>query len=142
MTILTRRQVAIGVTLLPFLTATGHAQTPLPKMTVAKDPNCGCCGSWANYLRRNGFVVDVVERTDMDRVRAQFGVPAALQSVSFAHVFEANCGCLHEADTNTQPTSKANRNSACNPSVRMARRKAGKPNMSRRSERLFFGQEL
>ncbi len=80
MTILTRRRFTAGVAALPFLASLGRAQSALPKMTVAKDPNCGCCGAWTDYLRGNGFSVDTVERTDMDRVKAEFGVPAALQS--------------------------------------------------------------
>jgi hypothetical protein len=80
MTIFTRRQFAAGVALLPLLGSAGQAQTALPKMTVAKDPSCSCCGSWTEYLRANGFAVDDVVRTDMDRVKAGLGVPEALQS--------------------------------------------------------------
>jgi hypothetical protein len=86
MTIFTRRQFATGVAMLPLLAATGHAQTALPKMTVAKDPSCSCCGSWSQYLRGNGFAVDVVVRTDMDRVKAALGVPEALQSCHTAEI--------------------------------------------------------
>ncbi len=86
MTILTRRQLAFGVALLPFLASPGRAQTTLPKMTVAKDPSCSCCGSWTKYLRGNGFSVDVVERTDMDRIKAGLGVPAALYSCHTAEI--------------------------------------------------------
>ena len=80
MTIFTRRQLAAGVALLPLLATAGQAQTAWPKMTVAKDPSCSCCGSWTQYLRANGFAVDVVMRTDMDSVKAGLGVPNALQS--------------------------------------------------------------
>ncbi len=86
MTIFTRRQFAAGVALLPLLAGSGRAQTALPKMTVAKDPSCNCCGSWTKYLRANGFVVDVVERTDMGRIKAGLGVPEALQSCHTAEI--------------------------------------------------------
>ena len=86
MTIFTRRQFAAGVAVLPFLAAPGRARTALPKMTVAKDPSCSCCGSWVKYLRANGFIVDVVERTDMDRIKAGLGVPTALQSCHTAEI--------------------------------------------------------
>ena len=86
MTIFTRRQFAAGVALLPLLASAGQAQTALPKMTVAKDPSCSCCGSWTQYLRANGFAVDVVVRTDMDRVKAGLGVPEALQSCHTAEI--------------------------------------------------------
>ena len=48
---LTRRTFAFGAVLLPFLAERGFARTALPKMTVSKDPNCGCCGGWVDYLR-------------------------------------------------------------------------------------------
>jgi hypothetical protein len=86
MTIFTRRQFAAGVAVLPFLAAPGRARTALPKMTVAKDPSCSCCGSWVKYLRGNGFVVDVVESTDMDLVKAALRVPANLQSCHSADI--------------------------------------------------------
>ncbi|MBE9639729.1 DUF411 domain-containing protein [Salipiger mangrovisoli] len=54
---LTRRRVIAGtaslVTLLP-LAAT--AQTALA-IHVLKDPNCGCCTSWVDILREDGFTV-------------------------------------------------------------------------------------
>ena len=83
---LTRREFAAGVALLPFLTAPSQAQTPLPKMLVAKDPSCSCCGSWAGYLRANGFTVEVIESTNMDGIKAALGVPAALQSCHTAEI--------------------------------------------------------
>jgi len=83
---LTRRQIAAGVALLPLLSLPGHAQTTWPKMTVAKDPSCGCCGQWVQYLRESGFSVDIIETTAMDRVKADFGVPAALQSCHTAEI--------------------------------------------------------
>jgi hypothetical protein len=86
MTIFTRRQFAAGAALLPLLATVGRAQTALPKMTVAKDPSCSCCGPWTKYLRRNGFVVDVIESTDMDLVKAALGVPANLQSCHSADI--------------------------------------------------------
>jgi hypothetical protein len=86
MTIFTRRQFTAGLAALPMLAAAGRAQAELPKMTVAKDPSCSCCGSWVQYLRGNGFAVDVVVRTDMDRVKGAFGVPEPLWSCHTAEI--------------------------------------------------------
>ena len=86
MTILIRRHLAAGLALLPLLAMPCRAQTALPKMTVAKDASCSCCGSWAQYLRANGFAVDVVETANMDRIKADLGVPAALQSCHTAEI--------------------------------------------------------
>lgn len=83
-----RRELIAGIALVPFLIASGGAQaeTKVPKMVVNKDPNCGCCGSWVDYLKAKGFTVDVIERADMDRVKADHGVPAALQSCHTAKI--------------------------------------------------------
>jgi hypothetical protein len=62
-----------------------HAEL-LPKMRVLKDPSCSCCGSWANYLRAEGFVVDVSMSSDMARVKMALGVPENLQSCHTAEI--------------------------------------------------------
>jgi hypothetical protein len=49
-------------------------------LVVYKDPDCGCCGSWVEHMERSGFDVAVRERTDMDAVKAEHGVPDALAS--------------------------------------------------------------
>lgn len=86
MTIFNRRQIAAGAALLPLLMSYGRAQPALPKMIVAKDPSCGCCGSWTDYLRADGFDVDVVVSKNMDILKAQLGVPADLQSCHTAEI--------------------------------------------------------
>lgn len=83
---LNRRELVIGAVLLPLAANTVHAAAPLPTMTVSKDPNCGCCGAWVDYLRADGFAVEVVERADMDRIKSELGVPADLQSCHTARI--------------------------------------------------------
>ena len=51
------------------------AATALPTIIVNRDPSCGCCGGWIDHLRQAGFVVRVVETTDLQPVRARLGVP-------------------------------------------------------------------
>lgn len=46
-----------------------------PQVTVHKDPNCGCCGGWADHLKSAGFPVTIVDSTDLGAVRARLGVP-------------------------------------------------------------------
>ena len=48
--------------------------------TVYKDPNCGCCNKWIEHLTRADFVVDAFNREDMTQVKAELGVPNALES--------------------------------------------------------------
>ncbi len=81
-----RREAVVGTVLMPLFSNIGYAQTTLPKMIVSKDPSCSCCGSWTNYLRRNGFVVEIVETANMDRIKAGLGVPEPLWSCHTAEI--------------------------------------------------------
>lgn len=86
MNVFSRREFVIGMALTPFSPNIGHTQTALPKMVVSKDPNCSCCGSWVNYLRRDGFAVEVVETTNTERIKAVLGVPEPLWSCHTAEI--------------------------------------------------------
>ena len=57
-----------------------------PKVLVSKDPNCGCCGAWAEHLRRAGFPVEVIETTNVNAVKQRLGVPVDLTSCHTAEV--------------------------------------------------------
>lgn len=65
------------------------AGTPV---TLYKNPNCGCCNVYADYLRANGFEVKAVNTTDMVTVNTKFGVPAALEgchtAIAGGYVFQ------------------------------------------------------
>ena len=83
---LTRRGLIAGLAALPLLVRNGWAQSQLPPMVVAKDPSCGCCGSWISYLRAAGFSVSVNETADGDRIKARLGVPGDLASCHTAEI--------------------------------------------------------
>lgn len=55
-------------------------------ITVHQDPNCGCCGGWAQHMRDNGFDVKVILSGDMYAVKQQHGVPMHLASCHTARV--------------------------------------------------------
>lgn len=57
-----------------------------PSVTVHKDPNCGCCSGWVAHLELNGFRVQVVETTELNRVRTRLGVPFDLAGCHTAEV--------------------------------------------------------
>jgi hypothetical protein len=61
------------------------AEDPI-KLTLYKDALCGCCGAYADYLRRNGFAVTVNETRDLPLMNRQYGVPDAFQSCHLATV--------------------------------------------------------
>ncbi len=62
------------------------AQQALPKMTVTKDPSCGCCGAWVEHVRKAGFAVEVIESAEVNRLKVRLGVPQALTSCHTAEI--------------------------------------------------------
>jgi hypothetical protein len=59
---------------------------PLPEVVMHKDPNCGCCGQWAEHLQANGFRVKTVPERDMESVKRRLAVPQRLTSCHTAKV--------------------------------------------------------
>lgn len=44
-------------------------------ITMWRDPNCGCCDAYAEYLEANGFSVTRIDDRDFDKRSIQAGVP-------------------------------------------------------------------
>jgi len=86
MMVISRREFAVGIASMPFLSKAGSAQTTLPKMIVSKDPSCSCCGSWVKYLKRNDFIAEIVETENMESIKAELGVPETLWSCHTAEI--------------------------------------------------------
>lgn len=57
-----------------------------PTITVYKDPNCGCCKNWIQYMARHGYQVDAKDSPDMTGIKQSLGVPASLTSCHTAVV--------------------------------------------------------
>ena len=47
-------------------------------VTLYKNPQCDCCEAYADYLRQNGFAVEIVPTNDLITMGRQAGVPEAL----------------------------------------------------------------
>jgi hypothetical protein len=56
------------------------------QVVMYKDPNCGCCGKWAEHMREHGFKVKEVATREMGVVKREAGVPQALGSCHTAKV--------------------------------------------------------
>lgn len=56
------------------------------EVVVYKNPDCGCCGKWADHMRESGFSVREVATRDMALVKSEAGVPEALGSCHTAIV--------------------------------------------------------
>jgi len=55
-------------------------QSELTEVVMYKSPTCGCCGDWADHLRKEGFTVIEHKRDDMDVVKNEYGVSEKLSS--------------------------------------------------------------
>jgi hypothetical protein len=72
--------------ILAWLAATAAFADTLPEVFMYKDPNCGCCGAWAERLEAEGFHVKTVAAADMESVKRRFAVPQRLTSCHTAKV--------------------------------------------------------
>ncbi|WP_135469260.1 DUF411 domain-containing protein [Crenalkalicoccus roseus] len=68
-------------TLLP-----GGAGAAAPRLTVWRDPNCGCCGGWIEHMREAGFAVEDNLVPSPAPARRMLGIPADLLSCHAARV--------------------------------------------------------
>ena len=89
MTISTRRAVLAGA--LPVAAALvlprfSTAAEALPRMTVNRDPACGCCGGWIAHVKAAGFPVDEIESANLAPLKARLGVPVELSSCHTAEI--------------------------------------------------------
>lgn len=78
-----------ALVLLPLtLVASACARTAeaAPVITVYKTPTCGCCKSWVEHLRKQGFEVKTIDREDLTLIKQQQGVPEPLSACHTAIV--------------------------------------------------------
>src|ERR1700686_1603192 len=80
---LTRRAFLMTASALA-LTRSAHA-APVPVM-LYKNPECGCCDGYADYLRRHGFAVTTNPTNDLAEISRKAGIPAELQGCHTAFI--------------------------------------------------------
>lgn len=68
------RSLLLGLFLLTPVTAMAAGES----VRLYKTPNCGCCEEYADYLRDNGFEVEVIPTHDLSGIKAGQGVPENL----------------------------------------------------------------
>ncbi len=60
--------------------ASADSEPAIAEITVYKDKSCGCCNTWIDHLREEGFKVIAKDHTNMAEIKANFGVSRPLQS--------------------------------------------------------------
>lgn len=85
----TSRRAALGLVAGALLTPVTIALAPAqarPRVTMHRDPSCGCCGDWAAHLMVAGFPVAIADTARINAVKARLGVPQELWSCHTAEV--------------------------------------------------------
>lgn len=67
-------------------TAPAAAQQAPGSVKLYKNPQCGCCENYADYLREHGFTVTVTPTHDLVPMSRQAGIPEGFQGCHLAFV--------------------------------------------------------
>lgn len=59
---------------------TAPAPDQLPLLRVVKSASCGCCQAWIDYMKAQGFTVEVENRDEFTALKRANGVTSDLQS--------------------------------------------------------------
>jgi hypothetical protein len=62
------------------------AEDAASSVTQYKNPQCGCCDNFADYLRDNGFTETVKPTSDLDTMSRKAGIPNELQGCHLAFI--------------------------------------------------------
>lgn len=55
-------------------------QFPQQAVTIFKSESCGCCSAYSTYMQKQGFAVQVNDVPSMNPIKAQYDIPAPMQS--------------------------------------------------------------
>jgi hypothetical protein len=56
-----------------------YAESNPKTMTLYKNPQCGCCEGYAEYMREQGYTVKVVPTHDLSAKSREAGIPEAFE---------------------------------------------------------------
>ena len=68
------------------LSGAGPALAGEKDVTLYKNPQCGCCEGYADYLRENGFAVEVKPTHDLSAMSREAGVPDDVQGCHLSFI--------------------------------------------------------
>ena len=78
--------ISQAAALLTVLPVTVLRASDYPQVRVWKSPTCGCCSKWVDHLAAAGFDVEATNVNNMNAVKKEVGLPAALASCHTALV--------------------------------------------------------
>jgi len=50
------------------------------EVVLYKSPTCSCCENYVKYLKKQGFSVETIAKTDMNSVKQEYGIPRNMES--------------------------------------------------------------
>lgn len=80
------RTILNTVALASFVWAAVPAMAGDKDVTLYKNPQCGCCEGYADYLRENGFDVTVKATHDLAEMSREAGIPDEFQGCHMSFV--------------------------------------------------------
>src|SRR5438477_13187862 len=80
---ITRRVLLTTASALAFI---GPARAAPIAVTLYKNPECGCCDGYADYLRHHGFAVTAKATPDLSEISRKAGIPPELQGCHTAFI--------------------------------------------------------
>src|SRR6266851_1904335 len=80
---LTRRILLLSAST---LAVTGPLHAAPVSVMLYKNPECGCCDGYADYLRHHGFTVTSKPTNDLAEISRKAGVPSELQGCHTAFI--------------------------------------------------------
>lgn len=81
----TLKDFSVGLFLVATLLSTA-ALADGSRVTVYKNPTCGCCAQWIDHLRQNGFDVEAVNLDDLRMIKSMSGIRPEQASCHTAQV--------------------------------------------------------
>lgn len=81
----TLKDFSVGLFLVATLLSTA-ALADGSRVTVYKNPTCGCCAQWIDHLRQNGFDVEAVDLDDLRIIKSMSGIRPEQASCHTAQV--------------------------------------------------------
>jgi len=80
---LTRRALLMSISALAL---TGGAHAAPVSVMLYKNPECGCCEGYADYLRQHGFAVTTKATPDLSEISRKAGIPPELEGCHTAFI--------------------------------------------------------
>jgi hypothetical protein len=68
------------------LVIAGSVRAAPVAVTLYKNPECGCCDGYADYLRHHGFAVTAHATNDLAEISRKAGIPSDLQGCHTAFI--------------------------------------------------------